>query len=112
VEQLSRFHTSLRLPFTLLSDPMLLSGELLDIPISSKKGYFSALGLHPVLRKLPRKAYLQPAFHIWRGSALVHEWRQEEKLRNLYGANGRPSPEQMLQLARQIMEDGTPTTDA
>jgi hypothetical protein len=106
--QLREFRTAHGFPFTMLSDPMLLSGEALDVPISTKKGYLSALALHPVLLQLPKKAYLQPAFFVWRGSELAYQWRQVEKLRNLFGANGRPSPEQILEVVRKVMAGQNP----
>ena len=63
--QLRDFRTDHDLPFEMLSDPMLITGEALDEPISSKKGYLGALSLHPVIRHLPKKAFLQPAFFVW-----------------------------------------------
>ncbi len=85
-EELHELHAKYELPFTQLSDPMLLAGEVLDVPISTKKSYLGALAVHPKIRSLPRRAFLQPAIFIWRGSELIYEWRQIETLRNLFGA--------------------------
>jgi hypothetical protein len=102
-EQIRTFRKKYGVPFTMLSDQMLLSADALDVPISSKKGYYATLAIHPVLRHLPKKAFLQPAFFVWKGSDVVYEWRQVEKLRNLYGANGRPSPAQILDDTRKAI---------
>ena len=101
--QVEAFHTNLALPFTLLSDPQLLSAEVLDVPVSSSKSYLSTLAVHPVIRHLPKKGFLQPAFLIWKGNDLVYQWFQVEKLRNLFGANGRPSPQQILEVVQSSM---------
>jgi len=106
--QLHEFRADHDLPFEMLSDPMLITGEALDVPISSKKGYLGALSLHPVIRHLPKKAFLQPAFFVWSGRELRYEWRQTEKLRNLFGATGRPSPEQILALTGDVMAGREP----
>ena len=103
-EQLATFRDTYALPFDMLSDPMLHSGDVLDIPISSKKGYLGALAVHPILRHLPKTAFLQPAFLIWTEGALKYEWRQVEKLRNLFGANGRPSPAQILEVTQGVVQ--------
>ena len=103
-EQLAAFRDTYALPFDMLSDPMLHSGDVLDIPISSKKGYLGALAVHPILRHLPKNAFLQPAFLIWTDRELKYEWRQVEKLRNLFGANGRPSPAQILEVTQDVVQ--------
>ena len=100
-EQLRDFRRKHDLPFTMLSDPMLLTAENLGVPVPSKKGYLGSLSLHPVLRHLPKQAFLNPAFFVWKGSEIVYEWRQVEKLRNLFGANGRPSPQQILEVTQE-----------
>ena len=102
-DQLSAFRAKHVLPFLMLSDPLLHSAEALDVPISSRTGYTSALAVHPVIRHLPKKAFVQPAFFIFEGQELIYEWRQVEKLRNLFGANGRPSPTQILELTQQTL---------
>ena len=40
---------------------------------------------------------------------LIYEWRQIETLRNLFGANGRPSPAQILDLTKRVMAGETPS---
>ena len=108
VAQLSDFRERHAPAFDMLSDPMLHAGEALDVPISSTTGYLGALALHPVLRHLPMKAFLQPAFLVWKGTELHYEWRQVEKLRNLFGANGRPSPQQILEITTEVMTGQRP----
>ena len=107
--QLSELRTGYELPFTLLSDPMLLARDVLDTPISTKKSYLGTLAIHPVIRHLPQRAFHQPALFIWRGPELIYQWRQIETLRNLFGANGRPSPAQILELTQQVMAGETPS---
>ena len=96
----------LPLSFTQLSDPMLRSAEVLDVPISSTSGYLATLTVHPSLIKLPKRAFTQPAIFIWRGTELVYQWRQSETLTNLLGARGRPSSAQILTLTREAMAGG------
>ena len=102
-EQLHTFQRTHAQPFTMLSDPTLISAEHLNLPVSTQKTYWSTLAIHPVLRHLPNKAFLQPAVLLWSGTELVYQWHQVEKLRNLFGANGRPSPEQILDLTRNSL---------
>jgi hypothetical protein len=103
--QLRAFRLAHELPFTMLSDPHLRVAEVLDSPTSTAKGYYSAMLLHPEIRHYPRKAFLQPALFIWRRATLVYEWRQTEKLRNLFGAAGRPDGAEVLRLARSLIAD-------
>ncbi len=99
-EQLSDLCKQHNLSFPMLSDPMLTSEAALGIPISTKVSFMTALPLHPILRHLPKKAFLQPALLIWKGEQLVYEWRQTEKLHNLLGASGRPSPQDILEISQ------------
>ena len=103
-EQLAKLCRSHELPFTMLSDPMLASQRLLDIPVSSRVSYLTALPIHPVLRHLPKKGFLQPALLLWRADEQLHAWRQTEKLRNLYGASGRPSARDILDITRRSLD--------
>ena len=89
-----------------LSDPALRSVDSLGVPISSTAGYLATLAVHPSLMGLPKRAFTQPALFIWRGTELVYQWRQSETLTNLFGARGRPSPTQILTLAREAMGGG------
>ena len=94
---LKKFHDRLRSPHVMLSDPMLLTGELLDSPVSSKPTFAATLPLHPeALPALPKKAFLQPAVFVWQNGKLAHEWRQTEKITNLLGARNRPTAAQLL----------------
>ncbi|MEE2750146.1 MAG: redoxin domain-containing protein [Myxococcota bacterium] len=105
--QVGAFHQALGLPFTLVSDPLLQSAQVLGVPVSSAKSYFSTLAVHPVIRELPKKGFLQPAVLVWKEEALVYEWYQVETLRNLFGANGRPSPQQILEIVESSMRGET-----
>lgn len=107
--ELRELRAKYELPFPLLSDPMLLTGDALNTPSSTMKSYLGALAVHPEIRRLPRRAFLQPALFIWRGAELIYEWRQIETLRNLFGANGRPSPAQILELTQRVMAGETPS---
>ena len=96
---LSRMRRALGLPFTLLSDPSLSSLKLFDVPTSSG---------HPMSRKYPEGAFLQPAYFVLRAGGdgaqeLLHEWVQRPGMLNAYGAMGRPSPEDMLEEARSAV---------
>jgi hypothetical protein len=102
-DTLRAFRSEYELPYTLLSDPQLVSAEALDTPVSTAKGYYGALALHPSIRHYPRKAFLQPALLIWKGSDLRYEWRQTEKLRNLFGATGRPSGADVVRLVTDAL---------
>ena len=102
-KQLSDFRIALDLPFTMLADPLLSSAKALDIPVSSKTSYATSLALHPMLRHLPKQAFLQPVFLLWRGKEQLYAWRQTEKLRNLFGANGRPSPQDILDITERLI---------
>lgn len=93
---LGRMRSTLGLPFTMLSDPSLSSLKLFDVPTSSG---------HPMSRKYPEGAFLQPAYFVLRaggdgGQELLHEWVQRPGMLNAYGAMGRPSPADMLNEAR------------
>jgi hypothetical protein len=108
-EQLQKLRDAQEFPFTFLSDPMLLAAPSLKIPISSKKSYLGALAVHPIILELPKKAFHQPSLLIWQGSELGYEWRQTERLRNLFGAKGRPSPAEILDLTQRVMTGERPT---
>lgn len=102
-EQLSDLRLALDLPFTMLSDPLLTSAKAFDIPVSSKTSYATSLALHPVIRHLPKRAFLQPSFFLWSGKEQRYAWRQTEKLRNLFGATGRPSPQDILDITKRLI---------
>ena len=84
------------LPYTQLSDPQLEIAERLDVP---------TLGApHPAALKYPKRRFLQPALFIWLQSGeLAHQWRQTPTLKTLYGARGRPSPEDVLRHVREAL---------
>jgi hypothetical protein len=99
-QDLSALRARLGLSFLMLSDPQLITGQELDCPVTTRKSYLASLALHPEIRAYPRRAFLNPAVFIWRGEQLVYEWRQSESVLNLLGARGRPSPQKVLELAR------------
>ena len=88
----------------MLADPELRSAEALDLPISTRKAYTGSLLLHPEIRHYPKKAFLQPAILIFDGAGeLRYRWTHTEKITNLWGARGRPSPEAILELTRESL---------
>ena len=94
---LARMRATLGLPFTMLSDPSLSALDHFDVPTSSG---------HPMSRKYPEGAFLQPAYFVLRageGGSLqrLHQWVSRPGLLNSYGAMGRPSAGQMLEEARR-----------
>lgn len=103
VETLRAFRERLRLPYTLLSDPLLTTASALDLPVSSPAAYATTAAIHPSVLRYPKKAFLQPAMLVWsKTDKPIYEWRQTEKLRNLFGATGRPSAQQMLDVLRGL----------
>jgi len=94
-QQLTRMRSKLAIPFTMLSDPQLTTADQLQVVTSSR---------HPMARKYPRKAFLQPGLFIWRETGeLVYQWRQTPKITNLFGASNRPTPEQILELTETAL---------
>jgi len=92
---LSKFVAKHSLPFTLLSDPQLETARQLEVPTSSR---------HPMARKYPARAFLQPALFIWRADGtLAHQWRQTPSLLTFYGARGRPGPDDVLDHALSVL---------
>ena len=79
------------IPFTMLSDPELLIADRFSVPTSSG---------HPMAKKYPKGAFLQPAYFVIRagsgGPETPHAWVQRPGLLNMYGASGRPSSRRML----------------
>lgn len=100
-ETLKQFRADLGLDYLMLSDPQLVCGQELDTPVTTRKSYYGSLALHPEIRDYPRKAFLNPALFIWRDGDLVYEWRQTESVLNLFGARGRPSPAQVLDIVSE-----------
>jgi peroxiredoxin len=95
VKQLQVFSKLHEIPYTLLSDPQLTMAETLEVPTFNK---------HPMSPTYPKGAFLQPAFFVWsQDGKLVYQWRQTAKLKNLFGASGRPSPEQIISIARESL---------
>ena len=73
----------------MLSDPELATHEAWNIPLGRK---------HPMARRYPRKAFLQPAVLLFdRSGSERFDWRVRPGLLNLYGATGRISPSEILE---------------
>lgn len=102
---LAAFRDKLALPFTLLSDPMLVTAGKLDVPTATRANLWATAMLHPIVRTYPKKSFLQPSLFVWRrDGTLAHEWRQtESSLTNFYGARGRPTAEQILDIVRRAI---------
>lgn len=103
--RLRQLREELRLPFSMLSDPMLTTADVLQVPTASKANLIATSVLHPIVRTYPKRSFLQPALFVWRGDGtLVHAWRQTKSgLTNLYGALGRPHADQVLQIVRGVV---------
>jgi len=89
------------LPFKMLSDPQLVSGAELQLPMATPKTYYSARMWHAEIRRYPKPSFLQPALLVWKRTVLVYEWRQTETLMNLFGARGRPTGSDVLDIVRR-----------
>ncbi len=89
----------------MLSDPMLVSGAGLGVPIATRKTYYSAWPLHPEIRNYPRRSFLQPATFVWKGEELVFAWRQGETVMNLLGARGRPDGRAVLDIVERSLAE-------
>jgi hypothetical protein len=106
----AELRTRLELPFTLLSDPELRTADALDAPVCAGACFAATLPLHPVaLPRYPKKAFLQPALYVWTtGPAPAYTWKQRGKLRNLFGAAGRPSGAQVVEVVREALTARSP----
>jgi hypothetical protein len=87
----------------MLSDPQLVAGAELDVPMATRKTYYSAAVLHPEIRRYPKPSFLQPALFVWKGQDLVYQWRQTETLMNLFGARNRPRGSNVLDIVRRSL---------
>ncbi len=97
-DRLARMREENSIPFTMLSDPELTMAEHLEVPTSSG---------HPMAKKYPKGAFLQPAYFVMRpgagGVETAYAWVQRPGLLNMYGASGRPRPRRMLSEARAAL---------
>ena len=103
-KQLKAMRDKHELPFSLLSDPHLISRSVFDLPTSTAGAYISTMALHPSLRHLPKRAFLQPAMFVYEGGVQRYAWRQTEKVRNLLGARSRPTPQQIADITSETLE--------
>lgn len=88
------FRQKLGLTFPILSDPQLVTADLLKLP---------KYGKHPQALRYPKKAFLQPAVLMWSADGkLVFEWRLKTSIFNLFGAVKRMAPEEIAKKARQL----------
>ena len=102
--ELQRLVTENELPFKMLSDPELVSADRLDLPMATRKTYYSAWPVHPEIRSYPKPSFLQPALLISKRTDLAYEWRQTETLINLFGARGRPSGPEVFDIVKRSLE--------
>jgi peroxiredoxin len=111
---LATFRERAALPFTLLSDPQLATAAALDSPTATKANLWATAALHRVVLGYPKKSFLQPALFVWRkDGTLAHSWRQTESgLTNFYGARGRPTAEQVLDVVKGVIAAGPSPRDA
>jgi len=94
-DTLERFRDKHQLPFTLLSDPELRCADALEVPTSAR---------HPMALTYPKRAFLQPALFVWlRSGELAYAWRQTPRLKNLFGAAGRPSGEDVRRITAEAL---------
>lgn len=101
----------LKLPFVLLSDPELLSAEILASPTSTTASFWATAPAHPRILRYPKKAFLQPALFVWtKKERPAYEWRQTEKLRNLLGATGRPGAADIVSVVRRMLDNSDVTS--
>jgi peroxiredoxin len=102
---LERFRAELDLPFTMLSDPMLMTAAALDVPVATTANFIAVSVLHRTVNSYPKRSFMQPALLVWRREGtLAHRWCQtESSLTNLYGARGRPRADQILQVVREVV---------
>lgn len=105
VDTIAAFRARLKLPYTLLSDPLLTCADSLAAPVSNRRSFYSAYALHAKeLARYPAKRFFQPALFVWRrDGSLAYEWRQRSKISNLYGATGRPSAAHVLAHIRDAL---------
>jgi peroxiredoxin len=107
VEQIAEFKGRLRLPYTLMSDRDLLCADKLGVPLTGLRGYTGSLALHPIgVPMFKHRKFLQPSVFIWRKDGTrAHSWKQAETMKNLYGARGRPTGEEIVELARRVVSE-------
>ena len=86
-----RFKKRLGIPFRLLSDEDHAIADRYEIPISRR---------HPKAWSY-KDGFIQPAVFAYRGDDEVFRFVQSPKLRNLWGASGRPRPDQVVAILRQ-----------
>lgn len=101
--QLRAFREEHRVDYTMLSDPELLLADAIDAPRATRKAYYATLALHPVIRRYPKPSFLQPALFVWKDGVLVYEWRQTESVKNLFGAKGRPTGDEILEIVESAL---------
>jgi hypothetical protein len=85
-----RYREKRQLPFTCLADEDHRVADRFAIPIGR---------WHPMAWGY-QDGFTQPAILAYRGDEGIYAYVAEPKLTNLYGASGRPSPEQVLEAIR------------
>ena len=82
----------MKIDFDLLSDEDHAIADLYKIPIQS---------VHPKAKDY-QDGFIQPAVFVFRGEEEIFTFIQKPKILNLWGATGRPSPEQILEAVEGI----------
>ena len=93
-DKIAKTRSRLGLEMTVLSDPQLQLEQQYQVQVSRK---------HPESKKYPAGGFLQPALLIFDSNGtLVYEWRQQSKVTNLFGAAGRPSADDILDILQSL----------
>lgn len=93
-EASEKFRQKFGITFPILSDPQLVTVDLLKLP---------KFGKHTQALRYPKKAFLQPSVLMWSAEGkLLFEWRMKTSLFNLFGAVKRMAPEEIAGKARQL----------
>ena len=88
-----KFKRSKRAGFTFLSDEDHQVADQYGVPVQRN---------HPMSHTY-RDGFIQPAVFAYKKDEPVFEFIQKPKAINLWGASGRPSPEQILKILRKAL---------
>ena len=81
-----RFRKKMKIDFELLSDVDHAVADAHGIPIQR---------IHPKARNY-EDGFIQPAIFAYRGEEEIYKFIQKPKILNLWGASGRPNPDEVL----------------
>ncbi len=85
----------LELPFELVADQGLLFHHEWQAPINQT---------HGKAKQYQEKAFLQPAFYIFKNGELVFDWKQTPKLLNLGGAASRIPVQSVMDKIHELLD--------